>query len=220
MEFMMNGSFPLRRRKSRSTHNNVLGKAALLLLLLAVVSKPVFLFGCGSWYAEASSSGSTPQRIFPQRSISSNSKPTILPTTNLLELSKTPKTSTNSFYHWGNFGHLPPPAPLLVLGRHHLGQMLRDLRCKLKQKIQQTLTLQNLWKLSLRLFRTWVFWYFSKDAMASIYEDRWHAERDVEGFFGSGGMWISKGAHKDVVRKRIQRSKRNRQWVGLGYTPR
>lgn len=56
--------------------------------------------------------------------------------------------------------------------------------------------------------------------MVSIYEDRWHAERDPEAFFGSQGMWISKGGHKEVVRRRMQRSKRNRQWVGLGYTPR
>jgi hypothetical protein len=74
--------------------------------------------------------------------------------------------------------------------------------------------------LGLRAARTYVFWYFSKDCLDSIYEDRWHAERKPDAFFGNEGMWVSKGGHKDVVRKRIQRSKRNRQWVGLGYTPR
>ena len=34
-------------------------------------------------------------------------------------------------------------------------------------------------------------------------------------------MWLTQNtAHKDVVRRRLKRGKRNRQWVGIGYTPR
>eukprot|EP00536_Pseudo-nitzschia_multiseries_P018680 jgi/Psemu1/328897/estExt_fgenesh1_pg.C_28920001 len=149
-------------------------------------------------------------------------------------------------YRWGNFGqssattttrtspghlnHRPLKdrlSNLAVRLRRKATVTIRNQQQQLLQKLQSSFSLSfssfslsSLSQTLLRAARAWVFWYFSKDSMASIYEDLWHAERDPEDFFGSGGMWISKGAHKSVVRRRIQRSKRNRQWVGLGYTPR
>jgi hypothetical protein len=88
------------------------------------------------------------------------------------------------------------------------------------EEIKNHLNIINIIKFLIRILRIWIFYFFSKDCMESIYEDKWHAERDPEDFFSNGGMWISKGSHKEVVRRRMNRSKRNRQWVGLGYTPR
>lgn len=143
------------------------------------------------------------------------------------------KTNTNhnhnhnhrSLTTWGNFGHEPDRTPVRrkieVWMSQKMGDTISLARSRWEMFVTETLTRPRvLLSLAVRGIRTWIFWYFSKDCLASIYEDRWHAERNPDAFFGSEGMWISKGAHKDVVRRRIQRSKRNRQWVGLGYTPR
>jgi len=75
--------------------------------------------------------------------------------------------------------------------------------------------------LSIQLFRAWIFWYFSKDCFRSIYDDQWHAERNPKKYFGDEGMWVSKSNnHNEVVKRRIKRNQRNRQWIGIGYTPR
>jgi hypothetical protein len=135
-----------------------------------------------------------------------------------------PTQQQPSLYAWGNFGHLQEPQPLAARVETKLRKLAVSSRDSITARwgkfVGNHNTLSKCFALSLRLARTWVFWFFSKDCLASIYEDRWHAERNPDAFFGNEGMWVSKGGHKDVVRKRIQRSKRNRQWVGLGYTPR
>jgi len=136
------------------------------------------------------------------------------------------KSSTSSIYRWGNLGN---ERKIRETNQHKLTRHLKLARIAITdilnfqlriEQLKDQLKLGKLVKFGLRCFRTWVFYYFSKDCFDSIYEDRWHAERNPEDFFGGGGMWISKGGHKEVVRKRMQRGKRNRQWVGLGYTPR
>ncbi len=134
-----------------------------------------------------------------------------------------PSIAPHPLYSWGNFGHEPERLSLPARIEARIGQLVQSLieRVKLEWKIfLEELTVGKTFRFLLRCARTCVFWYFSRDCLVSIYEDQWHAERDPTNFFESEGMWISKGAHKDVVRRRIQRSRRNRQWVGLGYTPR
>ena len=138
--------------------------------------------------------------------------------------SQSQSQSQPSIYTWGNFGHVPEPQPLASRVETKLRRLVGAYRDTIIARwtafIEHHSSLSRCLALGLRCARTYVFWYFSEDCFVSIYEDRWHAERNPDAFFGSEGMWVSKGGHKDVVRKRIQRSKRNRQWVGLGYTPR
>ena len=134
-----------------------------------------------------------------------------------------PSVAPHPLYSWGNFGHEPERLSLPARIEAYIGRLVQSLiaRVKLEWKIfLSELTVGKCFRFFMKCARTWVFWYFSRDCMVSIYEDQWHAERDPTNFFESEGMWISKGAHKDVVKRRIQRSRRNRQWVGLGYTPR
>jgi len=131
-----------------------------------------------------------------------------------------------SLYQWGNLGNNQKIKEtnqqklirLLKFSHRSITQKI-DLDKRLEQ-LKNQFTFQKILNLSLRAFRTWIFYFFSSDCFDSIYEDRWHSERDPDDFFGGGGMWISKVGHKEVVRRRMQRGKRNRQWVGLGYTPR
>jgi hypothetical protein len=150
----------------------------------------------------------------------------VTPKTKQMQLQKQQQQqqTPTSLYLWGNFGQEPEPLPLVARMeaklRRLLSKWIAALKLRWQRFLAEDLTPSNCLAFTLRVCRSWVFWYFSKDCLASIYEDQWHAERDPDSFFGSGGMWISKGGHKDVVRKRLQRSRRNRQWVGLGYTPR
>jgi hypothetical protein len=135
------------------------------------------------------------------------------------------KPPPSSLYRWGNLGHntliketLKQKIIRYIKYSHR--NIIEYIELNIIQELKNHLNMKDITKFSLRIFRTWIFYFFSKDCMDSIYEDKWHAERSPEDFFGSGGMWISTGSHKEVVRRRMNRSKRNRQWVGLGYTPR
>ena len=166
----------------------------------------------------------------PRRSIfigggSSNAKSTSTTTTTTTTRSKLLHQQPSYLYRWGNLGHTilvkeTIPQKLIRLIQFSNRTIKEWIEINIITEITNHFNIPGITKLSLRIFRTWVFYFFSKECMDSIYEDKWHAERSPEDFFGDGGMWVTTGSHKEVVRRRMSRSKRNRQWVGLGYTPR
>ncbi len=207
---------------------------SLRLLFLVIV----FLLGvstnnCPLGFAEARPPTRTTTTFSPTRPKAFlNSRAPLLPLPSAsasasASASSLSSSQTHPLYSFGNFGHLPKPVSISnrlkarICNRFKTFQEALLLRGqRFLQRFLQELTFSKLLGWAMRAARMWVFWFFSKDCLSSIYEDRWHAERDPDTFFGAEGMWVSKGAHKDVVKRRIQRSRRNRQWVGLGYTPR
>lgn len=161
--------------------------------------------------------------LFAEARASTGAITTFSPTKSKAFINRSPTPQVNPLYAFGNFGHEPKHVCLARRFEARICRLVDEAKDALMirwERFLADLTISKVFGWALRAGRTWVFWFFSKDCLASIYEDRWHAERDPDKFFGSEGMWISNGAHKDVVKRRIQRSRRNRQWVGLGYTPR
>ena len=152
------------------------------------------------------------------------------PKSQLLASTTTTATATanenpHPLYAWGNLGHTPQRISLAKQIETKTRNLVESCATRLANECESfvaSLTMSKCFGFALGTARRWVFWYFSKDCMKSLVEDRWFAERDPDKFFGDqgGGMWITKGGHKEVVKRRMKRSKRNRQWVGLGYTPR
>lgn len=87
---------------------------------------------------------------------------------------------------------------------------------RLKNKCQHAF--QKLWLHRRKLFHLFVFFYYSHDAVESIMEDSWEAERNPEKFFGKKGILHSN--ERAVVRRRVVSSKTIRKLAGMGYTPR
>ena len=169
----------------------------------------------------SSSSSSKLSGLFGRRSEIGASSGTPQPLSPLAMAKPSSSSAVSLLHQWGNLGYKPQTIPLQDIWKDKLRRFVTTTIIeKIRDEFKLLRTRLLTTNLAMRLARTWVFWFFSKDCLSSIYEDKWHAERDPDAFFGNDGMWISTGAHKDVVRKRMQRSKRNRQWVGLGYTPR
>lgn len=161
--------------------------------------------------------------LFAEAGAATGAMTTFSPTKSKAFINRSPPSQPNPLYAFGNFGHKPEHVCLARRCEAKVCRLVDEAKDALLirwERFLADLTISKVFGWALKAGRTWVFWFFSKDCLASIYEDRWHAERDPDKFFGNEGMWISKGAHKDVVKRRIQRSRRNRQWVGLGYTPR
>ena len=112
--------------------------------------------------------------------------------------SKKKRKQKHALYQWGNLGSsensyydlVVRREPLFVKVERYLLVWTRRVTAWCHRHVAQLSHYlsqpHNILALSLKVFRYWVFYFFSRDCFQSLYDDRWHCERDPDDFFGSG----------------------------------
>ena len=116
--------------------------------------------------------------------------------------SKKKRKQKHALYQWGNMGSsensyydLVRREPVFVKVERYLLVWTRRVTAWCHRHVVQLSHYlsqpHNILALSLKVFRYWVFYFFSRDCFQSLYDDRWHCERDPDDFFGSGRYYYS-----------------------------